>query len=204
MRNLKILFDRLKELSWGEFLCLLRDTLFFDEPILVYAFDLSREGGLRHPHPIDGLSLAKGELGDLELARQTLKPLPWEFQCHEFDGVKDFFVARSDGGIQHISWLYFNCHRNRLLALGENEVEIKFCLTLPSVRGRGIYPNIILLIVNYLNSKGTERVFMCVHRDNRASIRGMEKADFIKVGETRLRKFMGIQISPRFKTMRVP
>ena len=202
MRNFKILNNQLKQLSLKEFLYLLKQALFFNEPILVYKLDIS-QAEAQCLTPVDGVQIEKGNLGDLEQARQTMKPLPWEFQCHEFDGVEDFFVARDVTGVQHISWVYFHHHRNRLLSLGEMEAEIKFCLTLPALRGKGIYPRVILMILNYLQSKGMQRVFMCVHRDNHPSIRGIEKAGFKRVGEIRLRKIMGVQISPRFDTSRV-
>lgn len=202
IRNLKILIKQASELSFAEFFYLISRTLFFNEPIIVYKLDLSTKVVQRFEQ-VDGVEIKKGNFDDLEQARQTLKPLPWEFQCHEFDGVEDFFVARDDGGVQHISWVYLHHDRNRLLTLGDREAEIKFCLTLPALRGRGIYPRVILLILNYLNLKGIHRVFMCVHRDNQPSIRGIEKAGFMRVSEVRLRKFMGIQISSRFDTSRV-
>lgn len=202
MRNLKILKNRLKELSLKQFLCLLKQALFFNEPILVYKLDIA-QAKAQQLEPVDGVRIEKGNLSDLEQAGQTVKPLPWEFQCHEFDGVEDFFVAKDAEGVKHISWVYFHHHHNRILSLGEREAEIKFCLTLPSLRGRGIYPRVILSILNYLNTKGMHRIFMCVHRDNHPSIRGIEKAGFMRVGEIRLKKIMGIQLSPQFDTSRV-
>jgi len=178
----------------------LKQTLFFDELILVYKLDTIKIQA--QPEEVEGVIIKKGDLEDLKQARQTLKPLPWEFQCYEFDGVNDFFVAKDDGGIQHISWIYFHDHRNRLLSLGKREAEIKFCLTLPAARGRGIYPKILLSALSYLNSCGIQRVYICVHKDNNSSIRGIEKAGFTRVGEIKLKKFMGIQMSPRFDTYR--
>ncbi|KJS03128.1 MAG: hypothetical protein VR65_02485 [Desulfobulbaceae bacterium BRH_c16a] len=200
MRNFKILNNQLKELSLKEFFSLLKQTLFFDELILVYKLDTIKIQA--QPEEVEGVIIKKGDLEDLKQARQTLKPLPWEFQCYEFDGVNDFFVAKDDGGIQHISWIYFHDHRNRLLSLGKREAEIKFCLTLPAARGRGIYPKILLSALSYLNSCGIQRVYICVHKDNNSSIRGIEKAGFTRVGEIKLKKFMGIQMSPRFDTYR--
>ena len=201
MRNFQIFHNQLKELSWMEFAFLLRKTMFFNEPILIYNKAVA-QAETQPREAADGIVIEKGSPGDLERVRQILKPLPWEFQCHIFDGVKDFFVARDADGVQHISWIYFCNHRNRFLSLGEREAEIKFCLTLPAFRGRGIYPQVLLSIQDYLRSIGMERIFMCVHRDNNPSIRGIEKAGFIRVGEIRLRKFFGIQVSPRYDTNR--
>lgn len=201
MRNITILINRFKELPLSEFLTLLKEALFINIPIIIYKFELSpRE--FKKKLFIDGIRFGKGELYDLEVASKTLMPLPWEFRCHEFDGVKDFFIAKDHVGVQHISWVYLHEHRNRLLALGEKEAEIKFCLTMPAFRGRGIYPHIIGLILDHLHSTGIERVFMCVHSENVPSIRGIEKAGFTRAGEIRLRKIMGMQISPRYDANR--
>lgn len=202
MRNFKILISQFQTLSWQEFGGLLKKSLFFNESIVVFMQDIVATAE-QVPDSIDDIRIVKGDLSDLEQAEQTLNPIPWEFQCHKYDGVKDFFVAKNIDSVQHISWIYFHNHRNRLLSLGEREAEIKFCLTLPALRGRGIYPTVIRKIMNYLNSKGLNRVYMCVHKDNHPSIRGIEKAGFRRVGEIRLRKLMGVQISPCFDTSRV-
>lgn len=202
MRNFRILKNQFRELSFQGFLELLKKTLFFNEPILVYRRDIPQDEA-QVPPSIDEVRIEKGDSSDLEQAEQALDPLPWEFQCHRYDSVDDFFVAKDADGVQHISWIYFHIHRNRLLSLGERDAEIKFCLTLPALRGRGIYPKVILSIMEYLNSKDMHRVFMCVHRDNQPSIRGIEKAGFTSVGEINLRKIMGIQFSSRFDTTKV-
>lgn len=202
MRYFKILLNRYKELSLKEFMALLRDVLFIDVRVFVYRFDLSQHSSRPRLPGIDGVQFKKGALHDLAEAKKTFTPLPWEFNCGHFDGVTDFFVAKNSGGILHISWIYFQKHPNRFLALGEREAEIKFCLTLPALRGRGIYPRVILSILDYLHSAGIERVFMCVYPDNIASIRGIEKAGFARVGKIRMRKIIGIQISNRYDTNR--
>ena len=203
MRLAKILYSRFKELSFNEFVGLLKESLFFNEPILVYQYDISQKA-FAPVEPIEGVTIKKGSLRDLDQAHQSNKPVPWEFECDKYDGVKDFFVATDAAGVQHISWIYYHDNRNRLLSLNPQEAEIKFCLTLPALRGRGIYPKVILEILNYLSKKGIKRVYMCVHRDNHASIRGIEKAGFQKVGDIVLKKLFGLQISARFDTARVP
>lgn len=202
MRNIKILKSQFEELSLREFFNLLKKSLFTSEPICIYRLNISIKT-TNFDTTIEDIDIIKGSVVDIEIAGENLNPLPWEFQCHKYDGVEDFFVAKNHEGVQHISWIYYHNHRNRLLSLGENDAEIKFCLTLPALRGRGIYPRVILSISNYLRSKGIQQVFMCVHRDNHSSIRGIEKAGFIKVGEIRLKKIFGVQISPLFDTSRL-
>ncbi|MCP3178136.1 GNAT family N-acetyltransferase [Desulfuromonas sp. KJ2020] len=202
MRLIKILYGRYKELSFKEFVGLVKESLFFSEPILVYQYDISQR--VSTPvEPVVGVTIKKGDSHDLEQAHRLNKPVPWEFECNKYDGVKDFFVASDENGVQHISWIYYHDNRNRLLSLGPQEAEIKFCLTLPALRGRGIYPKVILTILNYLSERGIKRVYMCVHRDNHSSIRGIEKAGFHNVGEMVLKKMFGFQFSPRFETARI-
>lgn len=201
MRNVLILKNQVKELSLRQFATLIKRALFFSAPILVYEKDLSRQNSLIFK-VLEGVTINKGTLNDLEYAKQALKPLPWEFQCHEFDGVKDFFVAKDAGGIQHISWIYYREHHNRLLSLGAREAEIKFCLTLPARRGQGVYPRVLCSVLAYLESTGMQRAFICAHRENIPSIRGIEKAGFVRLGEIRLRKVLGFQVSPKLDTLR--
>jgi RimJ/RimL family protein N-acetyltransferase len=178
---------------------LIRQNLYISEPIQVFRQEINAQPDDLSER-IDGVTIEKGDLEHLAQAARALQPLPWEFQCHSFDGVADFFIARNQDGVQHISWIYYHDDRNRLLTLGHEEAEIKFCLTLPPMRGKGIYPIVIRSIVEYLGSKGLENVYMCVHRDNRSSIRGIEKAGFRYAGELRFKKVLGIQVSSRFDT----
>ena len=202
MRNIKIIRDQFKGSSFRGFFYLLGNALFFNKSIIIYGKNISNTE-IEDFGSYPGIKMEKGTLLELEKAKKIIVPLPWEFQCHEYDGVLDFFVAKNSEGIQHISWIYFHIHRNRLLSLAKNEAEIKYCLTIPAFRGCGIYHRVIHSIINYLRIKDIRRVFMCVLKENKPSIRGIEKAGFKKVGEIRLRKIMGIQISSRFDTSRM-
>ncbi|MBW1803909.1 MAG: GNAT family N-acetyltransferase, partial [Deltaproteobacteria bacterium] len=84
------------------------------------------------------------------------------------------------------------------IRLGPEDAEIKYCLTLPPFRGRGLFPRVLKSMVKYLTAKGFCRIFICVHEDNLPSIRGIEKAGFKLVERIRLRKKMGIQVSGKY------
>ena len=202
VRYLRIMRTQFNELAFRDFLGLLRKWAFCSDPIIVYKMEITTPVD-RQIFPIRGIQIEKGSLEELEEARRSVKPCPWEFQCDLYDGAAVFFVAKDRSGIQHISWIYGYEQRNRLLRLGEREAEIKFCLTMPAYRRRGIYSSVIGSIVKYLGGEGVIRVFMCVHRDNHPSIRGIEKAGFERAGEFRLRKFMGVQTSPHFDTSEI-
>jgi RimJ/RimL family protein N-acetyltransferase len=201
-RLIKILKSQFKELSLSEFIGLLSRSLYYCDPILIYLREIINNNE-NNKKELDGFIIEKGEISDLDKMKEHLNPLPWEFQCHRFDNVKDFFIARNNEGIQHISWIYYHINHNRILSLGEKEAEVKFCLTLPAARGLGVYPMVINSIAQFLRHKGMNRIFMCVHEENQPSIRGIEKAGFHRVGKINVSKFLGFQVSKRFDTSEV-
>ena len=201
MRIFTVLKKRFSELSVNQFFALVYESLFFDSNIMIYGCNLKK-----HNDDNDEISakffVGKGEIDDIQNMNQIISPLPWEFQCHLFDEVDDFFVAKDADGVQHISWIYYHNNRNRLLRLGIKEAEIKFCLTLPGSRGQGIYPKVLREILIFLRENGMSWAYICVYPDNYPSVRGIEKAGFMKIGEVRLKKIFGIQISARCEPSR--
>jgi RimJ/RimL family protein N-acetyltransferase len=192
----------LRELPFREFLALCRSVVFVYSPYYVYLFN----DNWNSDHNVkseEDVKIEKGRIAELDKLQNRLSPLPWEFQCHLQDGVNEFFVAKNSQGIQHISWIYFAEHPNRLLSLQTDEVEIKYCLTLPPFRGRGIYPEVIRHMISYLSMRDVKRIFMCVRRNNLPSIRGIEKAGFRRVGKFRLIRILGVQVSSRLNTSSV-
>jgi RimJ/RimL family protein N-acetyltransferase len=144
----------------------------------------------------------RGSLDELEAIASDLAALPWEFMCHRYDGVRDFFVVKSAGVVQHISWIYYRGDPNRILHLEMGDAEVKYALTLPAFRGKGLYPATLNSIASFLAKRSFSRLFVSVHHHNASSISGIEKAGFRRVGETRLRKMFGIQISRPFTLSR--
>lgn len=202
MHNLKkvvcILKDHYRLLSLREFIAFLWSSLFRNERVLIYC------KSLRKPDVIDLKNnifpIVKGKLADLECVSKHLGRVPWEFQCHRYDRVTDFFVYKKNGTIGHISWLYYKDDPNRTLRLGDKECEIVFCLTFPEFRGKGLYPAALQTIQRYLKEQGYQRCFICVNDDNLSSIRGIEKSGFQRAGSMRFRKVFGFQISRRYET----
>jgi ribosomal protein S18 acetylase RimI-like enzyme len=177
----------------------LAGSLFRTENILIYAKDLS-DGA--PPSLVSGECrlIRKGKPDELKAARDQLHSPPWEFCCDLYDGVREFFIFEKDGKIGHISWLYRKGAPNRVIELGEKESEIKFSLTSPEYRGRGIYPAALAKMQIYLRDSGFRKVFICAEENNRPSIRGIEKAGFTLVSQKRLVKFMGLQLSRRYSS----
>lgn len=201
-RYIKILLSRVKNISLADFIALVLKNIYSSEKLFIYASEIENSDFNKNT-VFDNLYIRKGKIDDLNEAEKYLNKLPWEFQCHRFDNVNDFFIAINNKGIQHISWIYYSTNHNRILMLDENSVEIKFCLTLPNFRGKGIYPNVIYKIKQFLYNKGVKRAFMCVNEDNFSSIKGIEKAGFELVGRTTLNKLLCIQLSKKINMSEV-
>lgn len=193
-----ILKDHYRSLSFPEFIVFLCNSLFKNDRILIYCKALQESDITDRKKSV--LPIVKGDLAALDCGRKHSERLVWEFQCHLYDGARDFFWYRENGTIGHISWLYYKEVPNRILRLGEKECEIKFCLTLPEFRGKGLYPAALQTIQQYLKEQGYERCFICVKDDNLASIRGIEKSGFQLAGRMRVCKAFGFQISRRRDT----
>ena len=192
-----VLRDSYHGLSWKEFASLVWGALFKNQRVAIYCCSVSDpSSGDGSPPP----EIAKGHLADLVAERKRRRDVPWELKCDQYDGVTDFFVHRCSQGIGHISWVYFEHHPNRILRLRDGECEVKFCLTFPEFRGRGLYPSALKAIQQHVGALGYERCFVCVAHDNLRSIRGIEKAGFHYVGRTTIRKALGFQVSRRVKT----
>ncbi len=198
-RFFTILQSQLKGSSISETLKFAKTSLFRNDAILVFEYDHS-SSNRRLPDVPAQISIRRGRIDELSRNLDRFSSVPWEFQCHLYDRVTDFFVAVSDTrGIQHIIWIYYQNDPNRVVKLGPEHAEIKYGLTLPEFRGQGIFPHALRAIVSYLSAKKIHRIFTCVNASNRSSIRGMEKAGFRQIGRTRLIKIMGMQLSKRYE-----
>ena len=197
LRFLTIARSLRQSLSLAEFFLAVRQSLFRNDPILVYMRELERTGPEEQ-----GLwahvKAEKGRLEELDAIASDLARPPWEFMCHRCDGVSDFFMVKNGGVVQHISWIYYRRDPNRTVRLGKGDAEVKYALTLPAFRGKGLYPATLNSIASFLARQSFSRLFVSVHHHNSSSISGIEKAGFRRVGETRLRKMFGIQISRPF------
>lgn len=188
-----VLRDHYRILTPIEFVRFLRTALFMDEQILIYAKPLDR--GVAGERPAVPGPIVKGTQADLDHTRGRTGEVPWELQCDRYDGVRDFFVYKDEGTIGHISWLYYKDDPNRILQLREGECEVKFCLTVPGMRGKGLYPLALQAIQRYLSDGGYRTCFICVKSDNVPSIRGIERAGFRRFGAVRIRKVLGMQLT---------
>ena len=99
-----------------------------------------------------------------------------------FGRYKKIIVLNSNGTVMHISCTMGKCFKFPFLI--KNSVEIGPCVTYPNFRGRGIYP----AVLRYIRGSGWyQHYYMLVREDNISSIRGVEKAGFVKIGEVQKR-----------------
>jgi RimJ/RimL family protein N-acetyltransferase len=200
-RYVRVFKSRIRNQSVPEIAALLLQFIFKKDRILIYVKEL--DSAIRVPSGAQSNGhkwIVKGDSSDLEMLRKNMTEVPWEFMCDLYDGVEDFFIYKDDGVIGHISWVYYRGDPNRIIDLAVDEGEIKYALTLPQFRGRGIYPAALIRIQRFLQENGCKRIFICVKEDNRPSIRGIEKAGFKFLTKIDLLKVLGIQLSKRYAT----
>jgi len=198
-RTLKIVRAQFSEHGFVAFAAVMLKSLFKVDRISIYAKDLTKNGNRNESSDL-AADVRKGDQIDLENIRNKTTAPAWEFSCDLYDGVKDFFVYQKNESVGHISWVYYKNDPNRIIDLQINEAEVKYSLTLPDLRGKGIYPAVLREVQYYLKSKGFKKLFICTLNDNLPSVRGIEKSDFIFVTTISLIKIFGVQISRRYAT----
>ena len=201
VRAIEILFHLFKKHKLALLIQTIGSTLFRNDLLNVYAISadllikdnsdyiLQKEGG------VESVLVKKGNIEELDDFCRRKGASAWEFRCHHYDGVKDFFIARDADTIQCITWIYVRADKNRFLVLGENDALLQYGLTLPKFRGNGIYPEVQRAAVRYLLERGYHKVFVLVDQNNSASARSQEKVGFVKISQIRMIKIFGMQVS---------
>lgn len=91
--------------------------------------------------------------------------------------TKLFYVV-DDNKLIHYSYLIPRCFKFKFL--NDNDYEIGPCFTFNEFRGKGIYPTVLKKIIASVDAKSS--LYMMVSSQNVSSIRGIEKAKFVKCG----------------------
>ncbi len=100
-------------------------------------------------------------------------------------GRAKVFYATREGILLHSSFVIPRCWKFPFLS--ERDYFIGPCVTFPKFRGMGIYPKVLGTIVNTLDD-GDRTFYIAVDRDNKPSVRGIEKAGFFRIGSVRISK----------------
>ena len=94
-----------------------------------------------------------------------------------FGKFKKIVVLNDENTVVHTSCVIGKCFKFPFLP--KKAAEIGPCYTHVDFRGRGIYP----MVLNYVLSSGYyQEYYMLVAQNNTASIRGIEKAGFKRIG----------------------
>jgi hypothetical protein len=102
------------------------------------------------------------------------------FAILTFGKASIFYLTDSNDELIHTSYLIPYCFKFPFMK--KYDFEIGPCYTHPKYRGNGIYPMVLLNICFIY--KGYNTVFyMIIDEKNKSSIRGVEKAGFIKCGK---------------------
>ena len=138
----------------------------------------------------------KGGQDKSDLDVRVFCPKPWKPALDKEDiGLKTYLVRMSfwlstrgkfkifyvlkDHKIAHTSYQIPKCGKFAFMKKGD--LEIGPCETKDEFRGQGIYPKVINHITS--SAQSTDTVFyMLVAEDNLPSIRGIEKAGFVRCG----------------------
>ena len=208
-RAIKLLSDLFKNHTFIDFIKTIKTAIFRNDLIYVFAIDtdaLIQNGSGNSLHGIDadhGVVIKKGDINELNDFCNRTGENAWEFKCYKYDGVKDFFIARDANTIRCITWIYRKDDFNRFLIMGEEDALLQYGLTLPQYRGQRLLPAVLQAIAKYLKNQGCKKVYVLIECRNNASIKGTTRAGFVKVGQMRLIKIFGIQISKKLDVSKI-
>ena len=102
-------------------------------------------------------------------------------------GRVKIYYATQNGELVHTSCVIPKCYKFPFL--DNEDYEIGPCVTYPKFRGKGVYP---WMLKHICSSIGDEKTvfYMIVDETNISSIKGIEKAGFVKCGTVRVSKFI--------------
>ena len=115
------------------------------------------------------------------------------FQVMTLGKAKIYYVQR-ENDIIHTSYVIPACAKFPFMK--KDDLEIGPCYTYPAFRGRGIYPKVLSEICRR-KCNDTSSFYMIVDENNLPSIKGIEKAGFVRCGTVQKRK-----ISKRYNLVR--
>lgn len=90
-----------------------------------------------------------------------------------------FSAYSQENELVHTSIVVPKCYKYSFC--NKEDYVIGPCQTVPAYRGKGIYPHIIRHIMEVVGCENTV-FYMVASHDNKASIRGIEKAGFVECG----------------------
>lgn len=111
-----------------------------------------------------------------------------------FDSGGELFLGFSEDKLVHSCWLfYYPGFKDQWshIHLKKDEAYIATARTDSELRGQNIYPAVLQYLLKYVGEKNIKKVYIATMPKNIASVRGIQKAGFSKVGEIHALKFFG-------------
>jgi hypothetical protein len=104
-------------------------------------------------------------------------------------------VEHDTGALIHSSTVSFETLLPARFGYDESVPVIGHCRTVAKYRGHRVYPYVLCYVLKDLRQSGlATSVYMLVSAENRASIRGIERAGFKRIARLRALKFAGLLI----------
>ena len=160
----------------GALLSALRGAIYSSERVLRLVRKSGHEGPNREAHP--SLSVRRLSVPELAAVRERTRGLPLAFYVDRIHGVSRPFVARWDGELAHVSWVFVCGDHTPDMTLAAREAEIRYSHTLPEFRGRGIYQAVIRQIAADLEAEGIRTIYAHVVESNTSSLRAFFASGF--------------------------
>lgn len=178
--GVRLAFDHLRNQLWDR-----REILYFANlPVYEAPFAPDPERVCQSVTDLAQLSPA-----DLEALREYAGSVYLSAMRTRFEQGWILYVGRIRGEFAGGGWVLTSRHKAKVVPLLEGDASILDCFTLPAMRGRNVYPQLLATIAGDFRARGGLRVFIGVNPWNLASIKGLEKAGFTPALEYRVRRF---------------
>lgn len=163
---------------------------------VIYALDL-QGAAIQTVQPKRPVTVRALQRGDWRLLRRDILARSdwrgyWWARCHFGRRGSSIFAAEADGRLVHISWAHQGPAVLGAMPVAEGEVFIGPCYTVPEARGQGLYPYVVGCILQEYRRRQFARAIMTVGGDNAASIRGIEKVGFQRIGFLEYTRVVGV------------
>ncbi|HYC54748.1 MAG TPA: GNAT family N-acetyltransferase [Candidatus Binatia bacterium] len=165
--------------------------LYLRQSYFVYRRDLTAQESIPFPEGLTEVRQAtRAERYALIHAREDFGAASY---WGTIDPDCDCYVGLDGYRIVAVHWLSTTREPNELVQLEPGDFIIGPCVTVPTHRGRGLYPAMIRAVCEERRLRGEKRAYMVVSTDNQSSIRGIEKAGFDNAGRSDLTRIAGVR-----------
>lgn len=137
---------------------------------------------------LPALMIGRENLGSADVA-DVLKQVLVGDNVQYRDGLTEddlLFVALDEGGkVVSYAFVLFRSRYKRVLGIDDEVPLIANCFTEPEMRGRRLYPRLLVRVCQELAGLGYTRATISCEPDNVASIRGITRAGFTGLSHIR-------------------